>query len=593
MLKQIPLLRRIHALNYNWKITFLLIATLFVTALLILATVSFSAGETIKSKSADLTIQRIETVAQAVETAMRDFTDMAVYIISDTRLQEYLRTPEDKAENYTQLTNNAYHLLTYLINSNSYVDYVSIYKNTDDTLLYEGKTWTIPNFKEKMKEGYNRAEGSKYGNMTILAEPDVFYPDRYSMNIYQSIQNHYSLGHEIGALLISINHASFSKIYSYDGDESIHFYITGADGRIVSAADESLIGTESPLGGRKLDERGSFEAQNHLIVYSRVEQWGWYLVGSIAMDDLLRDNRETMRFMAVVIAVICAGCAFVAYSMSNTLYRPLGELVENMAIVSGGNLSTRMDAKGRGEDIETLVNGFNDMLDHIERLMEQVKEEQRQIDQTRFNALQSQIQPHFLYNTLDCIHWQAVVDGSNEISVMVKALASYYRLCLSKGKDIIPLSQEISHVKSYLIIQNIRYGGIIESSYEVNKVYGEVMIPKMTLQPLVENAIYHGIKTKSGRTGKITIRALERKDKITVIVEDNGVGMSQSRVDEVNSLISTHDENFGYGVRNVSKRIELLFGKGYGLFYRLNCEGGVSVEISLPKEPRTEDIPYV
>lgn len=581
--KRISIPRRIAAMNYNWKITVFLIAILFVTALLTLAAITVSAGQTIKDKSAELTMQRLESMKRTLETSLRDFEDMADYIISDYRVQEYLRTEEGRAGNYTQLTNNAYHLLTYLINSNSYVDYVSVYKNLDDTILYEGETWTIPDFKDRLKDGYEKSEGSRYGTMMIRTEPSFFYPERYSINIYQPIRNHYSLGEELGALLISINHSSFSEIYASGDEKTIRFYVTDAEGRIMSAADGLLIGTESPVTRQAQSRSGSIEAGDDLIIYSRMDRWGWYVVGSISMDDLLRDNRDTMRLMVFVISVICAACALVAYRMSNKLYRPLRELVENMARVSGGDLSARMDARNRGADIETIVNGFNTMLDEMERLMKRVKEEQHQIEQIKFNALQSQIQPHFLYNTLDCIHWQAAVEGNKEISTMVKALASYYRLCLSKGRDVIPLSQEVTHVKSYLIIQNMRYDGIVRTDFAVDDALGDILIPKMTLQPLVENAIYHGIKVKSGRTGQVTIRALEWKDKVTVVVEDTGVGMEQERIDEINNSISVHDEGFGYGVRNVHKRIEILFGKGYGLFYRRNSAGGVSVEISLPK----------
>jgi two-component system, sensor histidine kinase YesM len=235
-----------------------------------------------------------------------------------------------------------------------------------------------------------------------------------------------------------------------------------------------------------------------------------------------------------------------------------------------------------GDDIRNMAKSFNLMAIRLEELVEKVKEDQHQIEQIKLNALQSQIQPHFLYNTLDCIHWQALVDGNERISVLVKALANYYRLCLSKGQDIISLSQELAHVQNYLIIQNIRYGNIIEQSFEIEERFLKVPIPKMTLQPLVENAIYHGIKVKNGKHGKITITAREENDKVVISVSDSGAGVSQKKIDEINSSISIYDESFGYGVRNVHKRIELLYGKGNGLYFRKNNTGGITVEIRLP-----------
>ena len=140
-------------------------------------------------------------------------------------------------------------------------------------------------------------------------------------------------------------------------------------------------------------------------------------------------------------------------------------------------------------DSRKLAEGFNSMMDEMNLLMEQVKQEQHEMEQIRFNALHSQIKPHFLYNTLECIHWQAVADGNQEISTMVKALAQYYRVCLSQGREIISLRQELEHVRSYLIIQNMRYDNIIELMVQIPEKYDDVKIPKMTLQPLIENAI--------------------------------------------------------------------------------------------------------
>ena len=214
--------------------------------------------------------------------------------------------------------------------------------------------------------------------------------------------------------------------------------------------------------------------------------------------------------------------------------------------------------------------------------MQQVKLEQHQIEQIRFNSLQSQIQPHFLYNTLDCIHWQAVADGNQEISILVKALARYYRICLSKGHDVIPLKMEVEHVQNYLIIQNMRYDNIIGISIQVEENCKDAMIPKLTIQPLVENSIYHGIKIKEGKQGSISLSAVRKGETVQILIADTGTGMTKEQIAEMNQHLSEYDEGFGYGVRNVNKRIELLYGKEYGLHYVKNEFGGVTVEITLP-----------
>jgi two-component system sensor histidine kinase YesM len=206
--------------------------------------------------------------------------------------------------------------------------------------------------------------------------------------------------------------------------------------------------------------------------------------------------------------------------------------------------------------------------------------------------LQSQIQPHFLYNTLDCIHWQAKAEGNEEISVLVKALAQYYRLCLSKGKDVIRIEQEMEHVKNYLIIQNIRYDNIIECEINIDDNCRASLIPKITLQPLVENSIYHGIKVKEGKKGVIKITCQKKGDEVIITVEDNGTGMTEEQINEMNQSISQYDKDFGYGIQNVNKRIEILFGREYGLHYEKNNLGGVTVVIHLPNHgiPEYEEV---
>ena len=235
-----------------------------------------------------------------------------------------------------------------------------------------------------------------------------------------------------------------------------------------------------------------------------------------------------------------------------------------------------------GVDFVKLANGFNYMMDQINMLMEQVKLEQQQMNQIRFNALQSQIQPHFLYNTLECIHWQASADGNEEVSVLVRALAQFYRLCLSDGKDVIRLEQEIEHAKNYLIIQNMRYDNIIKSTIEMDEGCRKILIPKITLQPLIENSIYHGIKIKEGRTGELRITVRRDEEDVFIVVADNGTGMQEDQIIEMNNSISDYDKDFGYGIRNVNRRIEILFGKEYGLHYDKNEMGGVTVTIRLP-----------
>ena len=191
---------------------------------------------------------------------------------------------------------------------------------------------------------------------------------------------------------------------------------------------------------------------------------------------------------------------------------------------------------------------------------------------------------HLGYRQLCVFHWQALSEGNKEISTMVKAMAQYYRICLSEGKDIIALGTELDHVRNYLIIQNMRYDNIITLTEMVPEKYFSIKIPKLTLQPLVENSIYHGLREKEGKKGNIEIAICETEGKICLTVTDDGMGMSGEELAYINRNISDNSCEVGYGISNINKRIELLFGEAYGLKFRQNEGGGLRVEIWLPGE---------
>lgn len=248
-------------------------------------------------------------------------------------------------------------------------------------------------------------------------------------------------------------------------------------------------------------------------------------------------------------------------------------------------MTIRMDVEYQETEFNEMARSFNIMVKNVDHLMQKIKEEQIQMQKMELSALQAQIKPHFLYNTLECIHMQAVLDGNREISRLVLALASYYRLCLSRGQDVVTLKQELKHIENYLIIQNVRYRDIIHLHQEIPQEYQEIPILKMTLQPLIENCIYHGIKVKEGNTGDIFL-TIRREGRCAVLsVSDNGAGMEEDEIDKLNQSIQIPEAQNGYGVRNVNQRIKIYFGEEYGLFYKKSKEQGVTAEIRIPYEP--------
>ncbi len=215
---------------------------------------------------------------------------------------------------------------------------------------------------------------------------------------------------------------------------------------------------------------------------------------------------------------------------------------------------------------------------------EQVKEEQKQLRKAEFEVLQAQINPHFLYNTLDAIVWSAEAGNNRQVVKMVGSLSEFFRSSLNKGKEIVTIKEELQHVRSYLEIQQIRYQDILSYQIDVDESINAYYIPKITIQPIVENALYHGIKNKRGG-GKITVTGSDAGENIKITVHDNGMGMTEERLNEVRDSLNHRgtDNHAIYGMYNVNERIHLSFGDAGGLDVDSVYGEGTTVTITLPK----------
>ena len=216
---------------------------------------------------------------------------------------------------------------------------------------------------------------------------------------------------------------------------------------------------------------------------------------------------------------------------------------------------------------------------------EQVKQEQKQLRKAEFELLQAQINPHFLYNTLDTIVWSAEAGNQKQVVNMVKSLSDFFRASLNRGKEIVSVKEELQHVRSYLEIQQIRYQDILSYEINVEETIFDYSIPKITVQPIVENALYHGIKNKRGG-GHITVTGKEYNTHFEICVEDNGKGMTPERLNDVKLALEAEklEESAVYGLYNVNQRIKLNFGEEYGLDLESTYEEGTKVVIRLPKK---------
>lgn len=574
--------KRIGRWKFDRKMQALIIISITFTTLIVLVVSTVSSVTSLKAKSIELLQDKNSTLEENYRNMLEEYKAMTVALVIDHSIQSYLGFGSKQDQGYVPAAREANNVLSSCLNMSSDMNFIAVISGQMEDYLYRGrKTLIETEFYQVYEKDLAQCGNGQDSTLKIGFSNAYYKGKQYTVNVYFPIYSVEKVMQERGLLCMNFSNPILNQII-HEEEAGQRTEIIDTDGRLVAAGDTQKIGTPVDYRPRLQGRQGCFSQKGRIYVYQKVSGWNYYIISSMDSMELYRPSIRMIILMIFILLVLILISYSIVKRVIRKAYRPLDQVVQKMDDVAAGTLDARLDVGYMGEDFSKLATGFNSMMEEILVLMEQVKQEQHQIEQIRFNSLQSQIQPHFLYNTLDCIHWQAVADGNHEISILVKALARYYRICLSKGHDVIPLKMEIDHVQNYLIIQNMRYDHIIGSEIILDQECADAMIPKLTLQPLVENSIYHGIKVKEGTQGSITLRASRQGGLVKLAVADTGTGMTQAQIDEMNQHLSEYDETFGYGVRNVNKRIELLFGEDYGLHYLKNPCGGLIVEIQIP-----------
>lgn len=572
--------------KFDKKMQALVTVSIIATTLVVLIISTVFSVTSMKSKSVELLQARNDTLAENYRSTLEEYKALAIAMVLNGSVQSYLECNDKRTPRYQAAAEGTYNVMASSENMHPDMNFIAVVSYQKNDYLYRGKyPVVVADFQRVYKQDYQKCKNAHKSSTIKMGVSNAYFKgEKYTMNVYFPAYNLENIMAENGLVCMNFSVPVLEQIFEEDADSAQRTAVVDTDDRIVAMGDENLLGKTVSYTEQLQGESGSFTKNGRLYIYQKVTDWNYYIVSSIEIMELYKPSILTAIWMLGAVVLLIIISYMILQRVVRKVYSPMDKVIQKMDDVTSGTLTTRIDVDNMGEDFVKLAAGFNQMMEEIQVLMEQVKQEQHQIEQIRFNSLQSQIQPHFLYNTLDCIHWQAVADGNQEVSTLVKALARYYRICLSKGHDVIPLGMEIEHVKNYLIIQNMRYDNIIGSELQIQPGCEEVMIPKLTLQPLVENSIYHGIKVKEGKTGSISLTAERKGDMIRIVLVDTGTGMSWEQINEMNQHLSEYDEGFGYGVRNVNKRIELLYGQAYGLHYLANDFGGVTVEIRLPYE---------
>lgn len=324
----------------------------------------------------------------------------------------------------------------------------------------------------------------------------------------------------------------------------------------------------------------SFLGRTYLMGVQDIAGNDWSVAMLIPYDDILNNSRTFQYQMITVILIILLISIPIIYLIGRSLTSRIVILKKQISSFSKGDLSDKQIYNG-DDEIGDLTDSFYHMQTHIKSLMGEQYRQGFEIKDLELQVLQSQINPHFLYNTLEMIYWMGVKKNAPEISKVASELGLFYKLSLGNGKKIVTIEDEIKHIEAYVNIQNLRFNNIITLLNNIPVSLYEYQIVKLTLQPLIENAINHGIREKANEKGTILLQGEIKENCIYLTIEDNGIGMTPDQLSHI-SVKRSHSSGHGYGVWNINERLKLTYGEKYGLSYSSEYGKGTTVTIKLP-----------
>ena len=572
-------------------VTFLPITTLGVFANLIYTKI-------VENKVNQHTDQMINQIEVNIDNYIKSVENILMYMSNSEDIKSFLNESEVKIESneseiledrirrnleiYTNINSEIFSILI----ANNYDKYISneLDKKTRDVLTKE--IWYMESINESEKiHFFSKPIGRNLKSYKNYSAEDV-------ITISKAVVDR-NTNKAIGVVMADINLKKFDEIIrdNYIGEKGF-FYILDDNNNIVYSPVNPII---YRINSNNFDnDKDSFirsiNNETFKIMYTTSNITGWKSIGVFSLEDISKDITSVERFTLVIAVATLFLAVFFSLLFTNSIVTPIKELKTLMKGVESGDLDLKFEEYKYRNEFGELGHSFNHMVSEIKKLINMVYNEQRSKRKAEIETLQAQIKPHFLYNTLDTIAWMAEDYNAKDIINLVGALTKVFRIGLNKGREIINLKDEIEHINSYLIIQKYRYEDKLTYDIEFDKDILNTLILKLITQPIVENAIYHGIKEKRGK-GKILIKFNRIFDDIVITVEDNGAGISEEKLQNINSMLETSnsfcidsESGSGYGISNVNTRIKLTYGQEYGLKYYSIIGVGTKVEIRLPFE---------
>ncbi len=400
-----------------------------------------------------------------------------------------------------------------------------------------------------------------------------------------------------GVLLVDMNYSSIEQLLEKANTDTSgeYVYLMASDGEIIYHPKQNLIpmglyqeNNDKAAGYEDSTVKENFHGEKRLVTVKTISYTGWKLVSVVPMKPFSMGMTGMRNLVVLLVALTVLAVVILNQMVSARISKPLRRLNNSVKEWETGNMDPDIYIGGSME-VEHLGKTLRSTVAQIRQLMDDIVVEQEEKRKSELDALQSQINPHFLYNTLDSIVWMITGERYDDAVFMITQLASLFRISLSKGKTVIRIEDEVKHAQNYMNIQKIRYKNSFEIDFQIEEEILDGCIVKLVLQPLLENAIYYGMEFMDGE-GEIHVRGYRKDGDIYLEVEDNGLGMPEEEAAELlNGKERPHKHGSGVGLVNVHSRLKLRFGEGYGLIIHSCSDEGMLVQIHIPYVPYTAE----
>ena len=570
------------------SVIFATVAVLILSAVVIVTGVSMKFTNTsIFENSSEYTHTIIQQMNQNIDSYIDYMENIAYLISSNEDVQDYLFDEKIDNEGRYRILNQ----LQTILDSRSDIRNVGIISKNGRMLINDGSKSVNQDLDLNTQEWYATALEKPNGPiLTSSHVQHIISGERpWVITLSRGIRDRSGSGEKEGVFFIDLNYSAISELcdQSTVGTKGYAF-ILDAKGNIVYHPQQQQLYNELQTENISLimdtDEDTVLTGTGNdgkLYSISRSEKTGWTVVDCTNVKELLSKSRQAQSVYVLTAIILVIVALLFSRFMARSITLPIQKLRDSMKKVQEGDFSVSDVVVDSKNEIGSLTKSFDVMTHRIHELMEQNVHEQEEKRKSELKALQSQINPHFLYNTLDSIIWMAEGKKNEEVVLMTASLARLLRQSISNEDEVVPIANEVEYARGYLTIQKMRYKDKLEFQIEVDSSILYIPLIKLVLQPIIENAIYHGLKYKESK-GLLIVKGFMKDGNAVLQVIDDGVGMDEETLAHIYDKHKVNYHSNGVGVYNVQKRLKLYYGEDYGITYTSELGKGTTATITIP-----------